>query len=154
MLYLLIDVSLLTPVVSYSKPFDNLTSSTGSATKYFEIMYIVPIAWLYVALMMAAAEATNTNGTVLGGIITFVLYGLLPVGLVVYLMGAPARGRAIKAKEHAQWLAQQTAQNAATTHAEPLTQETGAGIELTLSATPNAGTETSGDAVSAVREKP
>ena len=59
-------------------------------------MYIVPIAWLYVALMMAVAEATNTTGTVLGGIITFLLYGLGPVALVVYLMGAPARRKAIK----------------------------------------------------------
>jgi hypothetical protein len=64
-------------------------------------MYIVPIAWLYVALMMAVAEATNTTGTVLGGIITFVLYGLGPVALVVYLMGAPARRKAIKAREKA-----------------------------------------------------
>jgi len=29
-------------------------------------MYIVPIAWLYVALMMAAAEATSSQGTLLG----------------------------------------------------------------------------------------
>ena len=62
-------------------------------------MYIVPIAWLYVVLMMAVAEATNTTGTLLGAIITFVLYGLGPVALVVYLMGAPARKRAIKARE-------------------------------------------------------
>jgi hypothetical protein len=65
-------------------------------------MYIVPIAWLYVAVLMAVAEATNTTGTVLGGIITFFLYGLLPVALVVYLMGAPARRRAIKAREQAE----------------------------------------------------
>lgn len=56
-------------------------------------MYIVPIAWLYVALMMAVTEATNTTGTVLGGIITFVLYGLAPVALVIYLMGAPRRSQ-------------------------------------------------------------
>lgn len=62
-------------------------------------MYIVPIAWLYVALMMAVAEATNSNGTLLGAIITFLLYGLGPVALVVYLMGAPARRRVIKARE-------------------------------------------------------
>lgn len=68
-------------------------------------MYIVPIAWLYVALMMAIAEATNSNGTVLGGLITFVLYGLGPVALVVYLMGAPARRRAIKARETAEMAA-------------------------------------------------
>lgn len=62
-------------------------------------MYIVAIAWIYVALMMAVAEATNTNGSVLGAIVTFILYGLLPVALVVYLMRSPGRKRAIKAKE-------------------------------------------------------
>ena len=62
-------------------------------------MYIVPIAWIYVALMMAVAEANNTTGTVLGAIFTFVLYGLLPVGLILYFMGSPARRRAIKARE-------------------------------------------------------
>lgn len=71
-------------------------------------MYIVPIAWLYVALMMALAEATNTTGTILGGILTFVLYGLLPVTLVVYIMGTPARRRAIKAREQAELAAAQT----------------------------------------------
>ncbi len=62
-------------------------------------MYIVPIAWLYVTLMMAVAEATNSNGTVLGAIITFLLYGLLPVALVVYLMRSPARRKAMRARE-------------------------------------------------------
>ena len=65
-------------------------------------MYIVPIAWLYVALMMAVAEATHSNGTLLGAVITFFLYGVGPVALVVYLMGAPARRRAIKAREAAE----------------------------------------------------
>jgi hypothetical protein len=64
-------------------------------------MYIVPIAWLYVALMMSVAEATNSNGTVLGAIITFLLYGVLPVGLILYFMGSPGRRRAIKARENA-----------------------------------------------------
>ena len=62
-------------------------------------MYIIPMAWLYVALMMAVAEATNDNGTVLGAMVTFVLYGLGPVLLVLYLMGSPARRKAIKANE-------------------------------------------------------
>lgn len=64
-------------------------------------MYIIAIAWIYVALMMAVAEATNANGTVLGAIVTFFLYGLGPVALVVYLMQAPARRRAIRAREAA-----------------------------------------------------
>ncbi len=64
-------------------------------------MYIVPFGWLYVVLMMAVAEATNPTGTLLGALITFVLYGLLPVLLVLYLMGTPARKRAIRARERA-----------------------------------------------------
>jgi len=65
-------------------------------------MYIVPIAWLYVVIMMSVAEATNANGTLLGAIITLVLYGLFPVGLILYFMGAPARKRAIRAREAAE----------------------------------------------------
>ena len=80
-------------------------------------MYIVPIGWIYVALMMAVAEATNSNGTVLGGVMTFVLYGLGPVTLVVYLMGAPARRRAIKRREAAEHAAQLAAQPDAGSHA-------------------------------------
>ena len=59
-------------------------------------MYLIVIAWIYVVLMMSVAEATNSNGTLLGALVTFVLYGAGPVTLVVYLMGAPARSRAIK----------------------------------------------------------
>ena len=62
-------------------------------------MYIVPIAWLYVAVMMAVAEGTSSTGTLLGALITFVLYGLGPIALVLYVMGTPARRRAIKARE-------------------------------------------------------
>ena len=65
-------------------------------------MYLVVIAWLYVVLMMAVAEATNSNGTVLGAIITFLLYGLLPMGIVVYILGTPARKRALRAREAAE----------------------------------------------------
>lgn len=80
-------------------------------------MYIVPIAWLYVALMMAVAEATHPNGTVLGAVITFVLYGVGPVALVVYLMGAPARRRAIKARDAAELAAARSVQPDTRRHA-------------------------------------
>ena len=62
-------------------------------------MYIVAIAWIYVALMMGVAEATNTNGTVLGGIVTFILYGILPTGIIIYIMDAPRRKRVRLARE-------------------------------------------------------
>lgn len=80
-------------------------------------MYIVPIAWLYVALMMAVAEANHADGTVLGAVITFFLYGVGPVALVVYLMGAPARRRAIKAREAAEMAQTRSAETDAGGHA-------------------------------------
>lgn len=64
-------------------------------------MYLVPIAWLYVTLMMALAEATSSQGSVLGAIITFLLYGLAPMALVMYLLATPARRRAQRAREQA-----------------------------------------------------
>ena len=92
-------------------------------------MYVVVIAWIYVVLMMSVAEATNTTGTVLGALVTFALYGLLPVGLIVYLMGTPARGRANKQRE--QYEVQEAAENAqrlaASAMAEPVSSPPDAG---------------------------
>jgi len=68
------------------------------------------IGWMYVVLMMSVAEATNTTGSVLGAIVTFFLYGLLPVALVVYLMLTPQRRKAIKAREAAELKARQAAE--------------------------------------------
>jgi hypothetical protein len=65
-------------------------------------MYLVVIAWLYVAVMMSAAEATADNGSLLGAIVTFFLYGLLPLSLVVYLMLGPRRRQAIREREAAE----------------------------------------------------
>ena len=73
-------------------------------------MYLVLIAWLYVTLMMAVAEATSPMGTVLGAIMTFVLYGLLPMSIVGYILGTPSRKRAIKAREMAEQAAYEEAQ--------------------------------------------
>ena len=56
-------------------------------------MYLVAIAWIYVVLMMAVAEATHSQGSVLGAIITFLLYGVLPLAVVLYIMGTPMRRR-------------------------------------------------------------
>lgn len=60
-------------------------------------MYLVVIAWLYVTLMMALAEAASPTGSILGAVITFALYGLLPLSIVIYIMGTPARKRRLRA---------------------------------------------------------
>ena len=51
-------------------------------------MYIVAIAWLYVILMMALTESS-----IIGGILTFLFYGLLPCGLLLWIVGTPQRRR-------------------------------------------------------------
>lgn len=56
-------------------------------------MYLVAIAWIYVVLMMSVAEAMHPEGTLLGAIITFVLYGVLPLTIVLYIMGARLRSK-------------------------------------------------------------
>ncbi|KRD18269.1 hypothetical protein ASE39_08340 [Acidovorax sp. Root267] len=112
-------------------------------------MYLIVIAWTYVTLMMAVAEATSPNGTVLGAVITFALYGLLPMGILVYILGTPSRKRAIKAREAAEQAAYDAGQAAAAAAATP---------ELLGSAAPDAGGEApaaaEGSAVAAVRKEP
>jgi cell division protein FtsN len=81
-------------------------------------------------LMMAVAEATSSNGTLLGALMTFVLYGVLPTGLVLYFMGSPGRKRAIREREK-----QETSGEA-------------------LPVQPNTSSEPAADAVPAVRKEP
>ncbi len=61
--------------------------------------WIVAVAWLYVVVIMAVAEAISPNGTMLGAVFTFLLYGLLPLAVLLYILGTPARRRALKARE-------------------------------------------------------
>ncbi len=60
-------------------------------------MYIVAIAWLYVAVLVSIA-----NTTVIGGILTFLFAGILPLALYLWLFGTPARRRAAAAREAAE----------------------------------------------------
>ena len=99
-------------------------------------MYLIAIAWMYVVVMMAAAEATNANGTVLGALVTFVLYGLLPLGIVLYLFGTPGRKRARRALEAAETSAPEAA-------SEPISV-----------GTPDHSHHAPSDAVAAVRKEP
>lgn len=65
-------------------------------------MYIVAIAWAFVVLLMALTEATSSQGTVLGAFFTLLLYGVLPLSIVLYLMGTPARRKARRRAEQSQ----------------------------------------------------
>ena len=59
-------------------------------------MYLIPIAWLYVALLAAVSEET-----LLGGVLTLVFYGLAPLALFMWLLGTPARRRRRQEREAA-----------------------------------------------------
>ena len=56
-------------------------------------MHLVAIAWMYVVVAMSLAEATSPNGSLLGALFTFALYGALPLAIVLYLLATPARRR-------------------------------------------------------------
>ena len=91
-------------------------------------MYLVAVGWMYVVLLMSVAEATGSNGSLLGALVTFVFYGVLPLSIVMYLLRTPARRRARRAAEAASAPA--------------------AGSE------PDRGGHPPGDAVAPVREEP
>jgi hypothetical protein len=57
-------------------------------------MYIVAIAWLYVVLLAAISDST-----VIGGVLTFIFWGLAPLALFLWLSGTPARRRSARPGE-------------------------------------------------------
>ena len=69
-------------------------------------MYLIAIAWMYVVVMMTIAEAASPNGTLLGAFFTFLLYGVLPLSILLYILATPARKRRIKEREQAAAAAQ------------------------------------------------
>jgi hypothetical protein len=56
-------------------------------------MHVVALAWIYVVLMMVLAEALGPGGSAAGALLTALLYGVLPLALVLYVGGARARAR-------------------------------------------------------------
>jgi hypothetical protein len=60
-------------------------------------MYIVAIGWIYVVLMMSITETS-----VVAGVMTFLLYGILPLTVILYLLGTPERRRRRQAAENSQ----------------------------------------------------
>ena len=59
-------------------------------------MYIVAIAWLYVAILMAATEAT-----LVAGLLTLLFYGVAPLALFLWLFGTPRRRHRQRLAENA-----------------------------------------------------
>ena len=62
-------------------------------------MWIIAIAWMFVAVLMAVVEAVSPIGTVLGAVVTLLFYGVLPVSLLMYILTTGQRKRARQARE-------------------------------------------------------
>jgi len=99
-------------------------------------MYLMAIGWMYVVLMVALVEALSSNGTVIGAVFTFLLWGVLPLAIVLYLFGTPARRRA------------RQAQTTEATKAERVGSVDSAALD------PDGGGHPAGHAVAPEREKP
>ena len=54
-------------------------------------MYIIAIGWMFVVVCMTVVEATTSS--LLGGLGTLLFYGVLPLGLFLWLFGTPQRRR-------------------------------------------------------------
>jgi hypothetical protein len=52
------------------------------------IMMLIAIGWSYTVLMMAVAEAS-----IIAGIMTFLLYCVVPLSIILYLLNTPRRRR-------------------------------------------------------------
>lgn len=100
------------------------------------MLYLVAIGWMYVVLMMTVAEAVAPKGTLLGAVLIFVFYGVLPLSLLLYLLGTPSRRRALRAAEARE--AQQ---------ASAVEQPGGSGLE------PDGGGHAAGNAIAPKREE-
>jgi hypothetical protein len=68
------------------KQLEFLTADPPESSSH--TVYIVAIGWLYVVIMMAATEKSFLSGAV-----TLLCYGILPLGLFLWIAGTPQRRR-------------------------------------------------------------
>lgn len=59
-------------------------------------LVLVAIAWVYVVLLMAMTEQSF-----IAGVMTFFLYCVVPLSIILYLMGTPGRKRRRQRDENA-----------------------------------------------------
>lgn len=118
-------------------------------------MHIVALAWMFVVLLAAVAEAASPQGSVLGALITLIFYGVIPLAIVLYLMGTPMRWAA-PANARAKARAKARAAEGSVAQSQPsvASSERGAHESELSAADPDRGDHAAGDAVAPEREKP
>lgn len=55
--------------------------------------HVVVVAWIFVVLLVAVVEATSPRGSLLGAFSTLLIWGALPLVLLLYFTAASARVR-------------------------------------------------------------
>lgn len=65
-------------------PFEQLVPT-------FMFPVLVALAWMYVVVLMAAAEATSPEGSIIGAVLTLLLYGIVPLAVTLYLLNTRSR---------------------------------------------------------------
>ncbi len=108
-------------------------------------MYLVAIGWMFVVVLMTAAEAMSPVGTLLGAFFTLLLYGVLPLSIVLYVMGAPMRRRARNSVQ---------AEPAEASEQQETATSTGSVRTEIESLEPDGGSHAAGDPVAAERKEP
>ena len=99
-------------------------------------MHIAAVGWLYVTLMMAITEES-----VVAGIMTFFLYGVLPTLIILYIGGSGQRRRRREQETQERLAAMQARQSAAS-------------AETAADGSPRAGTPAANDSAASVRTNP
>jgi hypothetical protein len=128
-------------------------------------MHLIAIGWIYVVLMMAVAEALSSQGSVIGAVFTFLLYGVLPLAIVLYIVATPARKKALRLAEQreaahvaaAAPVADPPAGSAAVaeaTLASPASPASPADLPYPPSAPPDRGGHAAGAALAPERKEP
>jgi hypothetical protein len=66
-------------------------AADGLAQRFCMFPILVALAWMYVVVLMAAAEATSPDGSVVGAVFTLLMYGVVPLAVTLYLLNTRAR---------------------------------------------------------------
>lgn len=92
-------------------------------------MHIVALAWIFVVVLKAAAEASAPQGSLLAALFMLLLEGLLPLAIVLYVLNTPARKRRLQqqaqAVEQAQASSPAAADDAASSEASAVAGASG-----------------------------
>ena len=83
------------------------------------VLLLIAIAWTWIVVLMTAVEALGPGGTLLGALVTFIGYGVLPLSVVLYV-GSTGLRRQARLQAEARALAAAAGQDASTSDANPV----------------------------------